>query len=189
MAAPGPAQDAFDKFLLWLSPDRNVAGEKHEEIRKKIVRYFVHKRCEDPHELFGKTLDRVVNIVSRPEGYAEGLDPARLFFGVARNVWLESLRRPAPDALGDKDIPAPDPTPSYQQEQRLKCLESCLGKLPDPEREFIAAFYQGDGRERINSRKQMAAQQGGSNALRIRAFRIRARLRVCVDDCLKCAAN
>lgn len=189
MAAPGAAQDAFDKYLQWLSPHRDVAIEKHEEVRKKIVRYFVHKHCEDPHELFGITLDRVVKLVNRPDGYADGIDPLRLFFGVARNVWLESLKRPVPDPLGERDLPAVDPTDGYQHEQRLQCLENCLDKLPESEREFIAAFYQGNGRERINRRKQLAAQKGGSNASRIRAFRIRGKLRVCVEDCLKRAAN
>ena len=34
------------------------------------------------------------------------------------------------------------------------------------------------------ARKRLATEQGGENILRIRIFRIRARLRICMDTCV-----
>src|SRR5262249_36046354 len=32
--------EAFERLLRWLSPDRDAAGRKYEQIRTKMVRFF-----------------------------------------------------------------------------------------------------------------------------------------------------
>lgn len=179
-------REAFDKFLRWLNADRDLAGVKYEEIRKRMVRFFVHKGCDDPHELFEITIDRVVGILDTNPDYSS---PLGLCFGVGRMVWLEEQKNPRTDSLDGYDIPVPDDDDPKLHEQQLKCLEECLDKLSEDDRDLIRKYHMGQGRDKIQMRKQLASEYGGNNILRIRTFRIRARLRICVDECVKRAVN
>src|SRR5215472_13290201 len=85
-SGPGP----FERFLLWLSADRDLALKKYQEIQKRITRHFVRKGFPDPEELFSETRDRVIAIISGGEDYP---DRDALFYGVARRVWQESIRK------------------------------------------------------------------------------------------------
>lgn len=176
-AASGPGP--FDRFLHWLSPDHDTALKRHEEIRNRITKYFVRKACDDPDELFGETRDRVIQIVAGGGNYPI---PDALFYSVARKVWLEYIKKPRPEPIGKNDPPmrAPDP----HKEFRAGCLEACLTKMLPSERDLITSYYQGRGREKIEARRLLAIQHGGENTLRIKTFRLRKWLRVCVDDCL-----
>ena len=39
-------QDAFDKFLAWLDSDRDRAGARYEDIRRKLIRIFTCRGCQ-----------------------------------------------------------------------------------------------------------------------------------------------
>src|SRR5215469_2384014 len=41
MASTGAGTGPFDRFLNWLSPDRDEAVKEYEKIRKNITRYFI----------------------------------------------------------------------------------------------------------------------------------------------------
>ena len=86
-----PTQDALDKLLAWLDPDRDTAGEKYEHIRRVLTRFFERQACARADE----RVDKTINVVTRR--IAEGLevrspDPSSFFLGVAKNVYLESLK-------------------------------------------------------------------------------------------------
>jgi hypothetical protein len=50
---------------------------------------------------------------------------------------------------------------------------------------MVLQYYQENKQAKIDHRKQLAAGLGvGLNTLRIRAYRIRARLEQCMDECL-----
>ncbi len=85
-------QQAFNNLLFWLDPDLNRAGERYEIIRRGLVRYFRGRGCASPEDLADETINRVSQKVPdlRPVYVGE---PARYFFGVARYVYLEYLRR------------------------------------------------------------------------------------------------
>src|SRR5215472_1454690 len=57
MTAYAPDPGPFEKFLLWLSADSDLALKKHREIMRMITRYFVRKGCPEPEELAGRTRD------------------------------------------------------------------------------------------------------------------------------------
>ena len=70
------------------------------------------------------------------------------------------------------------------REQELQCLEHCVSRLSDNERQIVARYHEGQGRSKIETRKLLAEKLGGVNALRIKVCRIHKTLRLCVLDCL-----
>jgi len=174
--------EAFAKFLLWLSDDPDTAAREYEKIRKKMVRYFTLKGCDDPDTLFDKTIDQAARTHDSTDDYPT---PLALCYGVAKNIWREDCRKRKPDPLPDDDLLAVPESETEEREQEAKCLETCLSRLSAGSRNLITRYYQGHGREKIEARKQLAAAHGGENTLRIKAFRIRGKLRVCVDECIQ----
>jgi DNA-directed RNA polymerase specialized sigma24 family protein len=177
--------EAFGKFLRWLSENDEKAVLEYQSIRAKLVRYFVHKGCSDPDNLFDKTIDVVVAKIDTLEGYSS---PLAYCFGVAKNIWRQDLRERKPASLEENVAMAINPVPQIH-EQELKCLEHCIDKLSPSDRDVLIPYHQGKGRDKIELRKQLANNLGGMNALRIRMCRIRRNLRLCVAACLDQSPN
>ncbi len=171
-------QDAFDNFLTWLGPDREQAGRKYEDIRRKLIKIFACRGCSASEELADETINRVIRRIQELADSYTG-DPALYFYGVARNVHLEYVKKsPAP-------LPLPPPDPPEQKEQEYECLDRCMKVLTPKNRELMLAYYKEERHAKIVHRKELAAQHGiAVNALRIRAYRIRAGLQVCMENCL-----
>ena len=175
--------EAFAKFLNWLNATPDQAGEKYEDIRRRLIKIFVCRGCDCPEDLADETINRVIRKVPEiAENYVG--DPALYFCGVARYVHHEYLREKP-----DLQPPPPADEPSRPDEE-YECLEQCMKSLPTRSRELFLQYYQEDKRAKIELRKQMAEGLGIElNALRIRACRIRAHLQACVLECLKNEAS
>jgi DNA-directed RNA polymerase specialized sigma24 family protein len=174
-------QDAFDTLLSWLDPNREVAGQKYEAIRQRLVKIFSCRGCAEPEDLADETINRVTSKLPAIEADFVG-DPSRYFYGVANKVHLE-YRRPKP-------APEIEPPPPYDEniEREFECLESCMKKLTTEKRQLVIEYYQDERQAKIDHRKALAAKLGiAINALRIRAFRIRASLQECVTNCMQAA--
>lgn len=177
--------DNFDELLGWLHADRDQAGRKYEDIRRRLIRIFVHRGCVTAEDLADETITRVAKKVREVRAnYNPGDDPALYFYGVARNVYREYLKRrpeppPPPPTTSPYDVD--DETPEYD------CLDRCLKHLTQQNRELILEYYQSEEEgAKIESRKKLASRFGlALNALRIRTHRIRVDLKQCVLDCLK----
>jgi DNA-directed RNA polymerase specialized sigma24 family protein len=108
-------------------------------------------------------------------------EPLNYFYGVAKNVYRESLRK-------DKvpTIKPPTAAPSDEDKERdFACLETCIAGLQAEDRDLVIEYYRYEKRIKIDHRKSLAQQMGlGMNALRIRACRIRSDLQKCVGACL-----
>ena len=165
----------FEKFLAWLDPDRDHAAAKHEEIRQRLCKLFVCRACPVAEELADETIDRVI---AKIDGLAKTYvgDPRAYFYGVGRNVYLEWTRRPS--------IPPPQPLPGTDpagDDIEYESLEECLGRLPQKDRDLIVEYYQDEKQAKIDHRKGLAERLGITlNTLRIRVYRIRARLEECI---------
>ena len=178
--------EAFASFLAWLSPDQGQAARGYLDIRQNLVKYFVRKGCAHAEDLSDRTLDRVALIAQHEPGkYPK---PMSLCCGVARRVWLEYLREATPEVLEDDNIAAPAQYEDDFTEQEVKCLGSCLDRLSPHERDLITQYHQFQGRQKIESRKQLAQLYGGLNKVRITTCRIRARLHDCVRGCVQRSA-
>ena len=174
-----PSKEAFDKLLAWLHPDRDQAAEKYQRVYLRLVRIFAAKGCVDSEDLADQTVNVVASKIDSLIGNYVG-DPAVYFYGVAKKIQLEQLKKRLPPSLP----PIPDNT---ELERRCACLEKCLEtKVTPEERDLVLRYHEGEGRGRIERRKRMAEELGISlNALRIRIHHIQADLRPCVEECLR----
>jgi DNA-directed RNA polymerase specialized sigma24 family protein len=169
--------EAFEKLLLWLSPNREQAGKKYEEIRRKLIKILTCRGCTCPEELADVAINRVTRRVPEIIDNYVG-DPALYFYGVAHKVHLEYVRK-------KRDlVPPPAPDPPEEIERDYECLERCMERLTSKSRELVLEYYQEEKKAKIDRRKELADRLGiAVNALRIRAHRIRASLQECVFQC------
>lgn len=185
---------SLDALLDALGPDRDRAARTYERIRRRLVRLFRWRGAREPETLVDETLNRVARKLE------DGLeiradDPFRYVIGVAHKVFHEVLRHDARrrealhEAAQEARREGRDHTPPKEVEgrvtrARLSCLQTCLAELGD-DGAWIVRFYEGEKGVRIRNRKRLAAELGiTTNALRIRAHRLRSRLEDCVQGCL-----
>lgn len=181
-------QEDFDNLLSWLHPDRERAAERYEEIRKSLIKIFSWRGYHDAEDLADDVLNRVTLKVKDIAGGYVG-DPAFYFYGVAKKVILERERRERHKPLTpNMNVPDPPALPGEADEgARLReCLRRCLRELDMEDRTVILSYYQKSKQAKIHYRKAIAEQLGiGTNALRVRVYRIRASLKLCIKKCLE----
>lgn len=186
--------DAFEKLLAWLDPDRDRAGDKYEEIRRRLMKFFEWQSCAHPEEHTDETINRVARKID--EGVeVRASDPFIYFSGVARNVLRERRRAPLADkeyrdglgaSLSAYQLEEASLSKKLKLELHLNCLESCLEELPLDSRQLILDYYKEDKHVKIEMRKRQAQQLGiPLNALRIRSLRIRQKLETCIERCIE----
>lgn len=177
--------EAFGRLLEVLDPDRNRAGEKYEELRRVLIRFFEWRGAPFPEEQADETFDRVSRKLN------PGVEIANIggyCYEVARLVCLEALKGRDSKSISIDAIGAPAivaaPVESSDFASRLACLESCLGALPKDSRDLILEYYRDEGRVRIDRRKALADLLGvPRETLANRAQRVRDRLERCVREC------
>ena len=172
--------EVMEDFLLWLG--------NYEEIRKKLILVFRYRGCHVPDELADETIERTARAVQKPDFKYRG-EPAAYLRGVARNVYLEWLRkerrlRTEPLPEGNFEPAAPASLGNEKDELLKSCLERCLAALPSAKRTLLLRYYQSDKREKIDGRQLIAKELGiGLSGLRVQVFRLRNALRQCVEKC------
>jgi RNA polymerase sigma-70 factor (ECF subfamily) len=180
-------REGLDDLLAVLDADRQKAGEKYEEIRRRLVKLFECRGLLRPEEAADETFDRVARRLAEGERIRAG-EPAAYFYGVARNVLREGWRRQQERPEADLAIPEPHARPEDgpdDLETRLQCLERCLATLAPEARRLVRAYYaQGPGWNAAARRELCASLGISANALWVRAHRLRARLERCVAECV-----
>jgi DNA-directed RNA polymerase specialized sigma24 family protein len=171
--------DDFKKLLAWLSPDPEQAGKRYEEIRRKLIGFFIRRACCDPEDLADKTFDRVAKLLAQGKLDDYRGEPLPYCYGVAKFIYKEDM---AAQKLDPRDL---IPIEAVATEQEFACLDQCLAKLPAGQRRLITLYYAHRGQEKIKARQALADEAGISlNNLRLQTMRIRDRLRECVMDCV-----
>lgn len=190
-------REAFERMLAELHPDSERAGEQYEKIRRKLVKLFEWRGCAHAEECADETFNRVAQKIC--EGttiWAD--DPYSYFHGVALNVlkeyWrsfeqtaktLEEMAQLRGLSVDPEDLLLRE-TEQREQERLLECLNRCLRKLPPESLHLITRYHQGEESPNKTRRKELAQSLGiPLNALRIRAYRIRASIEECVEKCLE----
>jgi len=178
-------QEGFDLLLAQLDTDRNLAGQKYESLRRKLIKFFAWWGSQDPGELADEAFDRVAKKLAQGEPIR---DSSAYLLGVARLIFKEYVKnriklRAAVEQIPKNSIASDDPA---TDEAREECYENCLSKLPAASRDLVVRYYQMQDRDRASDRDALSAEmQIPINLLRVRAFRIRKKLGDCLDECVK----
>src|ERR1700741_3849122 len=83
-------QASFDHLLSCLGPDPESAAGEYVRLWDALFTYFAVRGAEAPDLLTDETFDRAARRLSEGQSIFTAR-PANYFYGVARNVWLESL--------------------------------------------------------------------------------------------------
>ncbi len=185
----GLTEKSFAGLLDHLDADRARAGEKYEDLRRTLVRFFEWRGAPFPEEHTDEALDRVARRL------AEGVEVTNIggySYQVARLVFLETLKgrdgRRIPIATTRLTAAGDAAAEATERETRLACLDDCLHELPAESRALIVGYYyyREDKQGRIQARRALAGRLGlRAEALANRAQRLRDKLEGCVNACVR----
>jgi RNA polymerase sigma factor (sigma-70 family) len=176
-------KEEFEKFLYWLNKNREIAGQKYESIRLRLIKIFYARGCSSAEELADETINRVIKKVDKIAETYEG-DPASYFYGVAKNVFREYTRRPKTEEL--PDIIAQAETSVAENDTYNRCIRKCLNKIKPEQLKLLTKYYKGKKGDKIARRKEIEQNLDITNrTLRIRIFRIKKILYKCIQNCKK----
>lgn len=183
-----PTREAWDKFLLLLDVDIEVAAEKYEDIRRRLILYFECRKRLEAEDLADETITRVIR-----RNY-EGVhidEVMRYCYGVARIVLLEDFGVTQRNDSVQKELLrfsnafAPCDDDDHRQ-ILMETFDECMERLSKENRQFILSYYDESGRAKIDKRKSLTDKLGISrNAVTLRAYQIRQKLEKCINSHLK----
>jgi RNA polymerase sigma factor (sigma-70 family) len=186
-------EENWERFLKWLDPDAELAAQRYEEIRATLVAYFRNKRWPCAEDMADEVIDRVVRRGPELFGSYVG-NPKNYFKSCAKNLHLDYIRRPPQQPDGQNYVELDwqaafnvekEKVEKEMEERRYACLEKCMQRLTEGERRLAIAYHEKEKGAKIEYRKKLAESLGFPvNALRLRMFRIHAKLRDCVTKCL-----
>ncbi|MET0645307.1 MAG: sigma-70 family RNA polymerase sigma factor [Pyrinomonadaceae bacterium] len=181
--------DNFKKFLDRLDPDPEQAAKKYLTLCESLVKLLAWRGCPtmDAENLADETVNRVSKQLEHEKEVKNFQNYCR---GVAMKILLEYKRkRPIVNEFEERFQPSfSEPLPDVNDE-RMKCLEECLKELDPGDRQLVIDYYASQNEEKNKVlRKKLAAERGMTlGTLRVKAFRLRARLEKCIKKCLDAA--
>lgn len=188
-------EELFNKLLDSLHEDRENAAAMYNNIHQKLITYFRCHGCDCPEDCADLTIDRVAGKIN--DGLILSKDkPYGFFFGVARKILYEYRAQKVKESshlnnhLSEHNSQNPHKDGGRAEEelteQKMRCLDHCLNGLTAQNRQLIVDYYQGETSIKIKNRDKLSQQLGiPINTLRIRALRLRKKLKDCVSNCLK----
>lgn len=171
--------EKFSGFLKWLSPDIDRAAEEYERLRFRLCTFFSQRRCVFADELVDETINRV--ILKSSEEQIES--KTAYFYGVAKNVYRESLRKTHVHLdIDEVQVAAELPEePSFSRE----CLDQCLGKLSPDNRNLLLDYFSEAKLAKIDLHRRISESlKTTQTALRMRVMRLKQKLKSCVQECM-----
>ena len=172
-------RERFATFLEWLSPDRDRAGEEYERLRFRLCTFFAQRQSGFADELADETINRV--ILKSAEEKIE--NKIAYCYGVARNVYRESLRKERIHVdIDEVTIAAGSPeAESFSNE----CLDQCLGKLSPDSRNLLLDYFSEAKLAKIELHRRISESlRMTQTALRMRIMRTKQKLKLCVQECM-----
>ena len=174
--------EAFEKMLLWLDKDRDIAGQKYEAMRLRLIKIFDYRQCLNSEELADLTFDRVLKKFEE-NAVPDDAVPAAYFCRVASFIHRENFKKPVAVELPE-DIPIETNEESF--DPYYECLKKCLKHLSAEKHNLIIGYYEEEKRAKIDFRQRLAQSIGiPLKKLHSRVFRIRTSLQQCVLNCVK----
>lgn len=172
-------REKFANFLAWLSPDASIAGEEYERLRFRLSTFFSQRRCGDSDDLADESINRVI-LKSSDENIENKL---AYCYGIARNVFRESLRKERPHVDID-EVTVAAKAPEEQSFSR-ECLDKCLAELSPENRNLILDYFSEARQTKIDLHRRISESlEMTQTALRMRVMRIKQKLKICVQECM-----
>jgi DNA-directed RNA polymerase specialized sigma24 family protein len=172
-------RERFEGFLDWLSPERDRAGEEYQRLWFRLCTFFSQRQCGFADELADETINRV--ILKSSEEKIE--NKIAYCYGVARNVYRESLRKERPHLdIDEVTVAAKAPEePSFSRE----CLDTCLEKLPLDSRNLLLDYFSEAKMAKIKLHRRISESlKLTQTALRMKVMRAKVKLKICVEECM-----
>lgn len=192
----------FALLLQWLSADPQIAAERYNQLRRRLIRFFAGRRCLEAERLADEVFDRAAVKLATGEQFTTSAEIYCL--GVARNVALENFRgtEQRRTSLEELTVSSEPRVPSHQElEERfreeefsnreriiyLSCLRDCLSRFNPKQKELLEEYYQGQkAGENKEVRKAQAKRLGiKTEALTLRILRLRRKLADCIRACAR----
>jgi DNA-directed RNA polymerase specialized sigma24 family protein len=180
--------ETFSRLLFSLDADHEQAGEKYEDLRRTLIRFFEWRGAPFPEE----HADEAVNRVARKLGDGVEIQNIRAYcHEVARLVFLETTksadsRKESLESVQSEPAAADTSEENIEKEVRLACLDDCLLTLPRENAELILEYYRYEERRHGERRQALAKRLGlRRDALANRAQRLRDKLQNCVVNCVR----
>src|SRR5579864_4944658 len=140
--------DQFDHFLRRLDPDRSRAGEKYEELRRRLIKFFEWNSCFPAEDLVDETFDRAAEKLED----MQVLDVVGFAWGFAKHIRQEAHKRaerivPISDLPKGQEFIAQEKSPEkavqeqLEDERRARCLRLCLQRFSLPDRELFLKYH------------------------------------------------
>ncbi|NJM52426.1 MAG: sigma-70 family RNA polymerase sigma factor [Blastocatellia bacterium] len=173
-------QENFDKLLSWLSPSRDKAGELYEQIRQKLIRFFLYKGSSNAEDLTDETINRIVGKLQNLN-LSQGNKPITIFYGFANNVYFEHLKQEKHEISLEevKNIKAEN---NISSEIMFKALDKCLQRLDESERRLVIEYYLQEKTLKFEHRRNLAEKHNLTmGAMHTKLHRLRKALRDCVE--------
>jgi RNA polymerase sigma factor (sigma-70 family) len=180
--------EMFGKLLLTLDADSDRAGEKYEDLRRTLIRFFEWRGAPFPEDHADETFNRVARKlgdsikISNIEAYC---------YEVARLVCLEAFKakdnkRPSFVVEGGNIAAHDSRAETEEKEFRLACLDACMNQVTPENRQLILDYYTEEESKHKNRRKALAERLGlNREALANRVQRLRDKLQQCVMRCVR----
>jgi RNA polymerase sigma factor (sigma-70 family) len=181
-------EESLGKLLDCFDADHNLAGEKYEDLRRALSRFFegrgifFSEECAD--EVFDRVARRLVEGVEIKNIYSYCYEVARLL--LLERIKSHEYKNISLDENHSNRSSIDRSDEQKEKEGKLNCLDRCLLQIPPESRILIMEYYQDDRRDRIKRRQSMADRLGiRRDALANRVQRIRGKLEQCIVKCLK----
>src|SRR5262245_52537956 len=116
-------EEAFAKLMDRLDADRERAGERYEELRRTLLRFFEWRGASFPEERADETLNRVARKLDEGMAIAE---IGQYSMGIARLVLLEAFKSHDRLRTPIEDLPPETAAPDLRNESLEKeCYLAC----------------------------------------------------------------
>lgn len=169
------AQTDYDKLSKILEPASPSLEAGFQLCRRKLIKFFSWRRCDDPANLADETIFRVLKNVNQGQVISPE-NPYRYVYAIALNVYRENRRRIEKHpsvSFEEESMLAPAPNRDHG------CHEFCMEQLSNEKLELLNQYYLLNRDELTQQRKLTV------NALRLRIHRIKQELRNCHEECQK----
>jgi hypothetical protein len=163
-----------DELLEYLAAE-------HRRIRSMLIMFFLRRGSCNPEDSADDTITRAIEQIRADKRFGRVAELDYYLLGIARNVLREYRDRPAIPVAA-----SPLTVSSDEKEAREHCIERCLERLNQQDKELIVGYTSITGPDKNLLRTRLAAERNWTiTALRLKVFRIRESLRRCLSQCMR----